>query len=162
MRSREEFFKKHDFACDCSSPYREQFEEIPPYAKNPETGEILNDSPYPILKKVDDMNVQEYIDSFADEGDIYSLIAKYTASGIDTGLKPNQVMDTTQVPTEPGEILKYVQASDQLAEDNPEIAENLFDDKKLEEIINAKVAAALAKSENSVKVDTVANTEEVK
>ena len=162
MRNRKEFFEKKDFACDCSSPYREQFEEIAPYAKNPETGEILNDTPYPILKKVDDMNVQEFIDSFADEGDIYSLIAKYTASGIDIGLKANQCLDTTEIPTEPGEILKYVQSSDDLAEANPDIAENLFDDKKLEEIINAKVAEALAKSTESVKTDTVANTEEVK
>lgn len=152
MRDRSKFFEKNDFSTDCSSVYREQFEEIPAFAKNPETGEILNDKPYPILKKIDDFNIQEYIDSFADEGDIYSLIAKYSSSGIDTSLKENQVMDTTGIPTEPSDVLRFVQSSQKLADDNPDIVENLYNDDKLNEIINLKIKEVLEKAQTKADV----------
>ena len=62
-----------EFIQECDNPLVEQFKEIPPFTQDPVTGEILNDTPYPKLVKVESMNIQEYIDSF-DDKDIYSMI----------------------------------------------------------------------------------------
>lgn len=57
------------------------YKEIPPYAKDLETGELLNDSPVPKLVENGKVNIQEKIQSFKDDVDIYKILEKYAYSG---------------------------------------------------------------------------------
>ncbi len=126
------------FAVDYSNPMREQFEEIPPFSKNNETGEILNDTPYPILRKKDDINFDDYINSF-DDCDIYSLLknlATSPAKMAEACLKPSDCYDTTILPKNIHEANDFI-LKGQLAKDNldPRISAVIDDTEKLKSVI---------------------------
>lgn len=126
------------FAVDHSYPMREQFEEIPPFTKNTETGEILNDTPYPILRQKEDINYDDYINSF-DDCDIYSLLKNLVTSPVkmvEAGLKASDCYDTTVLPKTIHEandnILKGQLAKDSL---DPRISSVIDDTEKLKSVI---------------------------
>ena len=127
-----------EFAVDYSYPMREQFEEIPPYSKNNETGEILNDTPYPILRKKEDINFDDYINSF-DDCDIYSLLKNLATSPVkmaEAGLKASDCYDTTILPKNIHEANDNI-LKGQLAKDNldPRISAVIDDTDKLKSVI---------------------------
>ena len=127
-----------EFAVDYSYPMREQFEEIPPYSKNNETGEILNDTPYPILRKKEDINFDDYINSF-DDCDIYSLLKNLATSPVkmaEVGLKASDCYDTTILPKNIHEANDNI-LKGQLAKDNldPRISAVIDDTDKLKSVI---------------------------
>lgn len=64
---------------DFSNPYIEQYKEIPPLASN-EDGEIINLTKYPKLVKIDDLNIQEKIQSFYETSDLYHVLATFAKS----------------------------------------------------------------------------------
>lgn len=126
------------FAVDYSDPMREQFEEIPPFTKNEETGEILNDTPYPVLRQKEDINFDDYINSF-DDCDIYSLLKTLVNSPTKmevAGLKPSDCYDTTVLPKNIHEANDFI-LKGQLAKDNldPRISSVIDDTEKLKSVI---------------------------
>lgn len=70
---------------DYSRNTEDLFEEIPPFTKGSD-GKWLNDTAVPVIKKTGVVNIQEKIDSFKDEVDIYKILAKVAASGDDSFL----------------------------------------------------------------------------
>lgn len=141
------------FAVDYSYPMQEQYEEIPPFSKNNETGEILNDTPYPILRKKDDINIDDYINSF-DDCDIYSLLKNLVTSPVkmaEACLKPSDCYDTTILPKNIHEananILKGQLAKDTL---DPRISAVIGDTDKLKSVIRDILKEEKAKKEVNV------------
>lgn len=127
-----------EFIQECDNPFVEQFKEIPPFTQDPTTGEILNDTPYSKLVKVESMNIQEYIDSF-DDKDIYSMIKNLLKDplGITRAkLTDSMCCDTTILPKNIHEaeaiINNGVAAKDSL---DPRIVEAINDDAKLKSVI---------------------------
>lgn len=146
--------KNDEFIQECDNPYVEQFKEIPPFTQDPTTGEILNDTPYTKLVKVESMNIQEYIDSF-DDKDIYSMIKNLINDPLGLSrvkLTESMVGDTTTLPKNIHEaeaiINNGIKAKDSL---DPRIVEAINDDAKLKsvimEILQAKQAVP-GKEEN--------------
>lgn len=72
---------KNPTMLDLSNPYEDVFQEIPPFAIDKDTGKLLNPTKDPVLKKVGVKNVQEDIDSFADDVDIYKILERVALSG---------------------------------------------------------------------------------
>lgn len=127
------------FVQQCDNPLVKQYKEIPPYAVNPDTGEFLNSSKYPILVPIDDMNIQDYIDSF-DDCDIYSMIKNLLTDPL--GVKRAQLSadmcgDTTIYPKTIHEVDETIKKG-VLAKDNldPRIVEAILDDEKLKNVIS--------------------------
>ena len=130
--------KNDEFIQECDNPYVEQFKEIPPFTQDPTTGEILNDTPYSKLVKVEPMNIQEYIDSF-DDKDIYSMIKSLINDPLGVSrakLNESMVADTTIYPKNIHEgqsiINNGVPAKDSL---DPRIVQAINDDSKLKSVI---------------------------
>ncbi|MCI7225587.1 MAG: hypothetical protein MR491_05550 [Mollicutes bacterium] len=141
------------FAVDYSNPMREQFEEIPPYTRNNETGEILNDTPYPILRQKEDINFDDYINSF-DDCDIYSLLKNLATSPskmAEAGLKPSDCYDTTVLPKNIHEANANI-LKGQLARDNldPRISAVIDDTEKLKSVIREILNEKNLKKEDKV------------
>ena len=67
-------------ADDRSNHFQDQFEEVPPFTKN-EKGEWINDSSQPLLIPKGKKDVDEYIQSFKDEVDIYKILEKVALTG---------------------------------------------------------------------------------
>lgn len=65
---------------DLSNQYEQTYIELEPYARN-DKGEFLNDSPFPKLVEGEKVNVQEQIDSYFEDVDIYSILKKVAATG---------------------------------------------------------------------------------
>ena len=64
---------------DYSNPYMEQYKEIPPLATN-EDGEIINLSTKKKLVRIDDINIQEKIQSFYETSDLYHVLTTFAKS----------------------------------------------------------------------------------
>ena len=127
-----------EFIQECDNPMVEQFKEIPPFTQDPVTGEILNDTPFPKLVKVESMNIQEYIDSF-DDRDIYSMIKNLINDPLGVSrakLNDSMCCDTAIFPKNIHEaeaiINNGVAAKDSL---DPRIVEAINDDAKLKSVI---------------------------
>lgn len=67
-------------AQDLSNRYEQTYIEVPPYARN-EKGEFINDSPYPALIEGEKVNIQDRIDSFFEDVDLYSILKKVSKTG---------------------------------------------------------------------------------
>lgn len=65
---------------DCSNKYIRQFVEIPPYAKD-DKGKFINESSKTILKEIEPFDMDEYIQSFKEDTDIYAILKKFNMSG---------------------------------------------------------------------------------
>lgn len=78
----------------------ETYVEIPPYAIDKETGEILNKTNKPILVKGEDFNFYEKIQSYRDDCNIYSILAKYAMTGDESVLnkKVGTFADIVDIP----------------------------------------------------------------
>lgn len=65
---------------DCSNKYIRQFVEIPPYTKD-DKGKFINESSKTILKEIEPFDMDEYIQSFKEDTDIYVILKKFNMSG---------------------------------------------------------------------------------
>lgn len=99
MNFKSNLFPRKRLAVDLSRKLVPQFIEIPPYAKDPDTGKYLNESPYPKLKEIDPKDIQKEIDSYAQDCDIYNIIRR-SQQGLDVSyaFKEKQYADVSNIP----------------------------------------------------------------
>lgn len=91
---------------DYSRNLEPQFKEIPPYAKD-EKGKFLNESSQPILVEGEPFDVDEYIQSFKDECDIYKILEKaYLSSNPSLLIQNHNAVydDISELPDDPYEF----------------------------------------------------------
>ena len=141
-------------AVDLSRKLMPQFIELPPYAKDPDTGKYLNESPYPKLKELDPKDIQKEIDSYAQDCDIYNIIRR-SQQGLDTSyaFKEKQYADISDIPQN---------NLDQLAQAEQISKVAISDDVKealLSNMTNEEILAILKKK---VEADTAPAATEVK
>ena len=65
---------------DLSNRKVKKFIEIPPYAKD-DKGKIINMTSEPVLKENGEFDIQDYIQSFYEDCDLYHLLAKVARTG---------------------------------------------------------------------------------
>lgn len=146
-------------AVDLSRKLIPQFIEIPPYAKDPDTGEYLNESPYPKLKELDPKDIQKEIDSFAQDCDIYNIIRR-SQQGLDVSyaFKDKQYADISNIPDNKldqiaqAESISKVSISDDVKE---ALLSNMTNDEILS-ILKKKVEADTAPAANTEVKENVA------
>lgn len=141
-------------AVDLSRKLIPQFIEIPPYAKDPDTGKYLNESPYPKLKELDPKDIQKEIDSYAQDCDIYNIIRR-SQQGLDVSyaFKDKQYADVSNIPDN---------QLDQIAQAEQISKVAISDDVKealLSNMTNEEILAILKKK---VEADTAPAATEVK
>ncbi len=143
-------------AVDLSRKLIPQFIEIPPYAKDPDTGNYLNESPYPKLKELDPKDIQKEIDSYAQDCDIYNIIRR-SQQGLDVSyaFKDKQYADISNIPDNNLDQIAQAESVSKVA---------ISDDVKealLSNMTNEEILAILKKK---VEADTAASaaTPEVK
>lgn len=127
---------------DLSNEYEETFEEIPPYTKD-EKGNWLNDTSVPKLVPTGKINIQERIQSFYDDVDIYKILERFAYTG-DMGLFNQREsydtdIDISSIPTNFNDFNDYYNHfRDELSKVNPDIARLILDDKVLSSDIEEK------------------------
>ncbi len=107
-------FKRERKSLDLSDPLIKQFIELPPYAHN-ENGELVNATSDPILVENGFINIQDYIDSFADDCDLYKILDRVAASG-DMSLlnrKEGAYLDISGMPDNIHEASKMSEVANQ-------------------------------------------------
>ena len=150
---------------DCSNPYAEVFEEVPPYAIDPNSGKFLNDSSQPKLISKGKINIQEKIQSFAKEVDLYSILEKF-AYGEDASLlnaRPCQYGDISDLPNDLNSYAAYVDAHfKKLQEMNPELARKVLDENISAESIEKEAESILNERISNLNNENVKKVEENK
>lgn len=144
---------------DYSRKLEKRFVEVPPYACDVETGKIINKTSEPILIEDEPFDVDEYIQSFKDECDIYTILEKFALTGCtDSSLINKKVMsfgDISELPDNFNDLNKYFEdANAKIKEFNNDIAKDIIDDsKKTSDIVEsiAKAAEAAEKVKSEVK-----------
>ena len=141
-------------AVDLSRKFEPQFIEIPPYAKDPENGQYINESPYPLLKEIDPKDIQKEIDSYAQDCDIYNIIRR-SQQGLDVSyaFKEKQYGDFSNIPQN---------SLDQIAQAESISKVDLTDDVKQALLSNMSDEEILAILKKKVEADTAPAVTEVK
>ena len=88
------------------------YQEVPPYATDPETGEVLN--PTSRVKRVvsGEIDFQEYIQSFADSCSLGALLARVKSSGDISLLHQCDPEIGDQLPSDPAELRRLSEQVD--------------------------------------------------
>ena len=134
---------------DLSRQEEDVFYEIPPFAVDKKTGEFLNKTDKPIIKKIGSVNVYDKIQSYLQDCDIYEILAR-VSKGEESLLTQNigTFGDFTQVPDNIHSLVSYLEESKQkLGSLLPETQKALLSGNKLniEDIVKSEVAVQLAK-----------------
>ena len=146
-------------AVDLSRKLIPQFIEIPPYAKDPDTGKFLNESPYPKLKELDPKDIQKEIDSYAQDCDIYNIIRR-SQQGLDVSyaFKEKQYADLSNIPD--NKLDQIVQAENvskvAISDDVKEALLSNMTDEEILAILKKKVEADTAPAATTEVKDNVA------
>lgn len=139
-------------AQDLSREIEDVYTEITPYAVDPDTGNFLNDSSVPKIVKTGTINVQERIQSFSKEVDLYSILEKFAYSD-DPALvnaRPCAYGDLSELPNDLNGFSMFVNAQfNKLNDMNPELAKMVVDENvtadqiqaKAREILDARIAS---------------------
>lgn len=136
---------------DLSNPMVETFEEIPPYAVDPKNGKFLNDSSVPKIVSKGKINIQERIQSFAKETDLYYILEKFAYSGDNAIINARECAyaDLSQLPNDLNGFAQYTKRQyDKLKGMNEELAKMIASEDftaeqieaKAKEIFNSRVA----------------------
>ena len=126
---------------DLSNEYEQTYKELAPYERN-EKGEFLNDSPFPKLVLAEKVNIQERIQSFFEDVDLYHLLAKMAVTGDVSFLnkKAGFYADISNIPNNYNDINEYYKnLSKQYNALDPKIKDLInsgLDDQDLENAIN--------------------------
>lgn len=126
---------------DLSNEFEEVYQEIPAYAVDPKTGEFLNNSSVPKIISIGKVNVQERIQSFEKETDLYSILEKFAYSGDISLLNARECgyADISELPNDLNGFAQYTRANfNKLKDMNPELANMILDETKSPEDIEAK------------------------
>lgn len=147
---------------DLSNEIEDVYIEVAPYAVDPATGKFLNESSVPKIIPNGKVNVQERIQSFAKEVDLYSILEKFAYSD-DVSLinaRPCSYGDLSELPNDLNGFALYCKNNfDKLNDMNPEIAKMILDENisaeqitaKANEIYNERIAAFEAAKEGDNK-----------
>ena len=97
---------------DLSRTKEDVFEELPPFAMDSE-GNFLNKSSNPKIVKVGEVDVQERIQSYANDVDIYHILERLTLSGesLPQPLADGKVYDYSMIPDNIHDFEKYINNS---------------------------------------------------
>lgn len=126
---------------DCSNEFAEIFEEVPAFTIDPQTGKFLNETSQPKIISKGKVNIQEKIQSFAREVDLYSILEKFAYSDDESLLRarPCDYGDISNFPNDLNGYAQFVNAHfDKLNEINPELAHMIIDDNVKPEDIEKK------------------------
>ena len=137
---------------DLSNEFEEVFEEVAPFAIDAETGKLLNPTSQPMIISKGKINVQERIQSYASQADIYSVLEKYAATGDSNLLNARSCSygDISEYPNDLNGYAQYCRAHlSALDEMNPELAKMVIDknvsaediENKANEILQSRIAA---------------------
>ena len=127
---------------DLSNEFEDTYEEIPPFSRD-EKGNWLNDTSVPKLVSTGKINIQERIQSFFDDVDIYKILERFAYTG-DMALFSQREsyendIDISSIPTNFNDFNDYYNHfRDELSKVNPDIARLILDDKVLSSDIEAK------------------------
>lgn len=110
---------------DLSRRFEQTYKEIAPFARD-EKGNFLNDSPYPILVEGEKVDIQERIDSYRDDVDLYSILKKVSLTGDLSYLdkKAGFYADFSNIPHNYNDINDYYKS---LAKDFRELPKDIRD-----------------------------------
>lgn len=146
---------------DLSNEFEDVYEEIPPYSVDLQTGELLNKTPNPIIRKVGKRNVQEQIQSFADDVNLYKILERVAVSG-DTSLLNRKVAYFGDYVNLPDNLNDFNDFCKKVFDDNKNVSKDLLDaainsslgSAELESIIKKHVEqAVIAAQANNTKGD---------
>jgi len=120
---------------------QEQFIEIPPYTKDPDNEDKwLNNTNEYILVKKDPINIQEYINSFKEETDLYSILER-VAKG-ETGLLNKKqslnINDISEIPNNINEQKEYLNKLENLSKEIEKLKAKVNNENKVESTENNK------------------------
>ena len=144
---------------DLSNTKEEVFEEFEPFAIDVETGKLLNPSSQPMIVSKGFIDVQERIQSFAKDTDIYAILEKFAVSG-DTSLiqaKEAGYGDISEIPSNLNDVAQFLNSRFKALDGmNPELAKMIIDpnakaediEAKANEIYSARLAEYKASQEN--------------
>lgn len=135
---------------DLSNEFEDIFEEIAPYAVDPNTGEFLNNSSVPKIVKTGRINIQEKIQSYAKDCDIYAILEKFAYSEDPSFINKYNASygDISSMPDNLNDFAQMVNLQvDKLASINPELAKMILDENvsasdieaKAKEIMNSRI-----------------------
>lgn len=88
------------------------YQEVPPYATDPETGEVLNSSSRIKRVKTGEYDFQEYIQSFADSCSLSALLARVKSTGDMSLLKQSNPEIGDELPSDPAELRRLSEQVD--------------------------------------------------
>lgn len=135
---------------DYSNPLQDRWKEIPPYAVDLETGKIINKLSVPVLVPDEPFNIDEYIQSFKDDCDIYTILEKFALTGCtDTSLINKGVMsfgDISDLPDNFNDLNEYFEAANKkIAKYSKDVAQQILDENvpvdKIQKDLSDKIAA---------------------
>lgn len=140
------------------------YTEIPPYTKD-DDGNWLNETSFPKIVQTGEVDVQEKIQSYADDVDIYKILERFAYSG-DTALvnrSPGVYSDITEIPTDLHSFNQYVGDNLELLKNiDPDLAKAILNEDSTESDIQAAYNAAIEKSNAAVVKTASANNVEKK
>ena len=88
------------------------YNEVPPFATDPETGEILNSTSRIKRVKSGEYDFQEYIQSFADSCSLSALLARVKSTKDLSLLNQRDVEIGDQLPSDPAELRRLSEQVD--------------------------------------------------
>lgn len=88
------------------------YQEVPPFATDPETGEVLNPTSRVKRVKSGEYDFQEYIQSFADSCSLSALLARVKSTGDMSLLKQNNPEIGDELPSDPTELRRLSEQVD--------------------------------------------------
>ena len=106
------------FTAEMPEPYIGQksiystYNEVPPYATDPETGEVLNSTSRVKRIKTGEYDFQEYIQSFADSCSLNALLARVKSTGDMSLLKQANPEIGDELPSDPVELRRLSEQVD--------------------------------------------------
>lgn len=126
---------------DLSRENEEIFEEVQPFAIDPYSKKLLNDSSQPKLISKGFINVHDKIQEYAKDCDIYSILERFAASGDASLLNARNAAygDISVLPNNLNDFAQFVNTNFKTLDSlNPELAKMVIDDKVTPEEIEAK------------------------
>ena len=88
------------------------YQEVPPYATDPETGEVLNSTSRIKRVKSGEYDFQEYIQSFADSCSLSALLARVKSTKDLSLLNQREVEIGDELPSDPAELRRLSEQVD--------------------------------------------------
>lgn len=113
---------------DLSRTKEDVFEELPPFAMD-DKGTFLNKSSFPKLVKTGQVDVQERIQSFANDVDIYHILERLIMSGeqLPAPVCDGSIYDYSMIPDNIHDFQAYIDSSiGELAKLSPDLAKAIL------------------------------------